>query len=234
MNTIFEFHHVSKCYGEGETKIHALKDINVLMEEGKLTVILGPSGAGKSTMLNVLGGLDRIDEGTIIVNQRDITTYSDAQLTSYRATEIGFVFQFYNLIANLTVWENVALMKEVQPKLGSIEDVLKQVGLYEHRHKFPAQLSGGEQQRVAIARALVKNPSLLLCDEPTGALDSQTGVMILQQLSDMSRVHKKSVVIVTHNAAIAQIADQVIYMKNGEIEQSILQKKPKRIDEVIW
>lgn len=234
MNTIFEFHHVSKCYGEGETKIHALKDINVLMEEGKLTVILGPSGAGKSTMLNVLGGLDRIDEGTIIVNQRDITTYSDAQLTSYRANDIGFVFQFYNLIANLTVWENVALMKEVQPKLGSIEDVLKQVGLYEHRHKFPAQLSGGEQQRVAIARALVKNPSLLLCDEPTGALDSQTGVMILQQLSDMSRVHKKSVVIVTHNAAIAQIADQVIYMKNGEIEQSILQKKPKRIDEVIW
>lgn len=234
MNNIFEFQQVSKSYGENEAKIHALKNVNVSMEEGKLTVILGPSGAGKSTMLNVLGGLDRIDEGKIIVNQMDITAYSDAQLTSYRASEIGFVFQFYNLIANLTVWENVALMKEVQPDITSVEAVLNQVGLYEHRHKFPAQLSGGEQQRVAIARALVKNPSLLLCDEPTGALDSKTGVLILQQLSDMASVHEKSVVIVTHNAAIAQIADQVIYMKNGEIEQSILQREPKQIDEVIW
>lgn len=234
MNNIFEFQQVSKCYGEKETKIHALKNVNVSMEEGKLTVILGPSGAGKSTMLNVLGGLDRIDEGKIIVNQMDITTYSDAQLTRYRASEIGFIFQFYNLIANLTVWENIALMKEVQPNITSVETVLKQVDLYEHRHKFPAQLSGGEQQRVAIARALVKNPSLLLCDEPTGALDSKTGVLILQQLSDMARKYGKSVVIVTHNAAIAQIADQVIHMKNGEIEQSIVQKEPKSIDEVVW
>lgn len=234
MNNIFEFQQVSKSYGENEAKIHALKNVNVSMEEGKLTVILGPSGAGKSTMLNVLGGLDRIDDGKIIVNQMDITAYSDAQLTKYRASEIGFVFQFYNLIANLTVWENIALMKEVQANITSVETVLKQVGLYEHRHKFPAQLSGGEQQRVAIARALVKNPSLLLCDEPTGALDSKTGVLILQQLSDMARKYGKSVVIVTHNAAIAQIADQVIHMKNGEIEQSMLQKHPQSIDEVIW
>lgn len=234
MKSIFELHGVMKSYGEKEAKRYALQNVEVAMEQGTLCVILGPSGAGKSTMLNLLGGLDRADQGTILVDGNDITAYTESQLTAYRAKTIGFIFQFYNLLANLTVYENIALMKEVQPELRAIDEVLCQVGLHTHMHKFPAQLSGGEQQRVAIARALVKNPSLLLCDEPTGALDSETGIVILRLLADMARLHHKSVVIVTHNAAIAQIADQIIKMKNGYVQEVILQAHPKQIDEVSW
>ena len=230
---MIEVQHVSKFYQMEDQKIYALKDVSFQIEDGEF-VILGPSGAGKSTMLNLLGGIDQIDEGEILVNQHKLSTKNEKELTQYRADEIGFIFQFYNLIPTLNVLENVALMSDIKKDTLPAMQILKDVGLSKHSKKFPSQLSGGEQQRVSIARALSKNPNVLLCDEPTGALDSETGKMILILLQDMCRRYHKTTIIVTHNAAIAPCADKVIQIHNGRISSIIHQKQPLNIKEVEW
>ncbi|MDR2634788.1 MAG: ABC transporter ATP-binding protein, partial [Clostridiales bacterium] len=202
-------------------------------EDGEFVVILGPSGAGKSTVLNLLGGMDKATDGEIIVGGEHIERFSDKRLTEYRARSIGFVFQFYNLIPTLTAYENAALVKEVTANYRPAEETLESVGLKSHKNKFPSQLSGGEQQRVSIARALCKNPRLLLCDEPTGALDSGTGVKILSLLKDAAKAGR-TVVVVTHNAAISAAADKVIRFKNGRAESVEINQFPKDMGEVIW
>lgn len=234
MKDWIEFHKVSKIYGSEEAQIKALDDVSFTIEKGSFTVILGPSGAGKSTILNLLGGMDQVSHGEIIVNKQRITDLKEQALATYRAQQVGFVFQFYNLIPTLSAYENVALMKELTKQALNPQQVLQDVGLGKHLHKFPSALSGGEQQRVSIARAIAKNPSLLLCDEPTGALDSQTGCTILQLLLDLVKQKQCTVVIVTHNAAIAQIADRIIHMKNGEIASIHDQPYPRSINEVNW
>ncbi len=208
--------------------------MNLSLEEGKFIVVLGLSGAGKSTLLNLLGGLDSPTEGTILVNGKDISTLTANELAEYRAASVGFVFQSYNLIPTLTVIENVALVKEIAPNPLSSHDMLKAVGLSDHIHQFPSELSGGEQQRVSIARALAKNPHILLCDEPTGALDSQTGVMVLGLLLSMAREMGKTIIVVTHNQNIAKMADTVIRVKNGRIEDCRNQDHPLSVEEVDW
>lgn len=229
-----EFGHVNKIYHTGTRETYALKDVSFSVRQGEFTVILGPSGAGKSTILNILGGIDTADGGTVIVSGQDITGLGERELSRYRAEKVGFVFQFYNLIPTLTVSENVALMGEL--KKGSIpaKEALDRVGLRGYEHKFPDQLSGGEQQRVSIARAIAKNPEILLCDEPTGALDSETGCLVLEQLWRLCREDKKTTLIVTHNAGIAQAADKVIYVKNGEITDIRINPSPLKISEVEW
>lgn len=207
----------SKVYQMGETKIFANRDVNFEVEEGKVTVILGPSGAGKSTVLNMLGGMDSPTSGQIMIDNMDIATFNDRQLTNYRRHDVGFVFQFYNLIPNLSTLENVELATSLVEDGQAPEEVLKAVGLQERMDNFPSQLSGGEQQRLAIARALAKNPKLLLCDEPTGALDYQTGKQVLQLLSDASRKFHKTVIIITHNSEIAQMADRVIQINDARV-----------------
>lgn len=207
----------SKVYQMGETKIFANRDVNFEVEEGKVTVILGPSGAGKSTVLNMLGGMDSPTSGQIMIDNMDIATFNDRQLTNYRRHDVGFVFQFYNLIPNLSTLENVELATSLVKDGQAPEEVLKAVGLQERMDNFPSQLSGGEQQRLAIARALAKNPKLLLCDEPTGALDYQTGKQVLQLLSDASRKFHKTVIIITHNSEIAQMADRVIQINDARV-----------------
>lgn len=197
-------------------------------------MILGPSGAGKSALLNLLGGLDSPTSGTIIVDGKDISTYTDDELAEYRAEKVGFVFQFYNLVPTLTVYENVALVKEIVSNSLSPEKMLEEVGLLDHMKKFPVELSGGEQQRVSIARALAKNPKILLCDEPTGALDSETGVLVLKLLLRMARDYGKTIIIVTHNQNIAKMADVVIRVKNGKIKSMEEQECPMSADEVEW
>lgn len=234
MKEIVKFQNVCKYYGDKDTRIAALDHVNFSIYDAQLTVILGPSGAGKSTLLNVLGGMNVVDEGDVFVGDQCITNLSEVALANYRAQHIGFVFQFYNLIHNLTAFENVALMKEVNKRSDDPRKVLTSVGLTLQQDKFPNQLSGGEQQRVAIARALVKKPTLLLCDEPTGALDSQTGKAVLKVLLDMVRIHKKSVIIVTHNNAIANIADRILSMKNGCVERIEVNEKPCDVDGVNW
>lgn len=229
-----ELEKITKEYFMGDQKILAVNQVSFSIEKGELVVILGPSGAGKSTILNLLGGMDTATSGQLFVDEQDITALKDSQLTDYRASEVGFVFQFYNLIPALTVYENVALIKEATSKALEPEAVLKSVGLWELRHLFPTQISGGEQQRTAIARALCKNPKLLLCDEPTGALDSETGVVILSLLQNMSREKGHTVVIVTHNASFAEMADKVIQIKNGCIEDITLNTAPKDVREVRW
>ena len=204
------------------------------LDEGKFVVILGPSGAGKSTLLNLLGGLDSPTEGRILVQGKDIAALSGDELAAYRAATVGFVFQFYNLIPTLTVKENVALVREIAPQALDPEQILSQVGLQDHLDSFPAQLSGGEQQRVSIARALAKNPKILLCDEPTGALDSETGVVVLKLLLDMAREYGKTIVIVTHNQSIAKMADVVIRVKSGRLQSVTIQDAPLSADEVEW
>ena len=231
---IVEFKEVSRVYRNGDHEQRALDRVNLQLEEGKFIVILGPSGAGKSTLLNLLGGLDNPTEGTITVKGRDISTLSAHELADYRAASVGFVFQSYNLIPTLTVIENVALVKEIAPKPLSSHDMLKAVGLADHIHQFPSELSGGEQQRVSIARALAKNPDILLCDEPTGALDSETGVVVLKLLLSMAREMGKTIIIVTHNQNIAKMADVVIRVKNGKIQSCEEQAEPLAVDEVDW
>lgn len=231
---IVEFKNVSRVYTSGDHELKALDNVNLTLDEGKFIVILGPSGAGKSTFLNLLGGLDSPTSGKIIVDGKDISDLSGDELAVYRAAKVGFVFQFYNLVPTLTVHENVALVKEIAPDALSATKMLEEVGLSDHLKNFPSELSGGEQQRVSIARALAKNPKILLCDEPTGALDSQTGVLVLKLLLKMARDYGKTIVIVTHNQNIAKMADVVMRVKNGKILSCDEQKNPVSADDIDW
>ncbi len=225
---------VSRVYTSGEHRLNALDRVDLSLEEGKFIVILGPSGAGKSTLLNLLGGLDQPTSGTITVYGKDISALNEDQLAEYRAETVGFVFQFYNLIPTLTVYENVALVREIVRDALDPAKILEEVGLKDHLNQFPSQLSGGEQQRVSIARALCKNPKILLCDEPTGALDSDTGVLVLKLLLSMAKTYRKTIVIVTHNQNIAKMADVVIQVKNGRIRSLEIQDEPLSAEEVEW
>ena len=229
-----EFKDVCKTYQMGEVEIKALDKASFKINKGELVVILGPSGAGKTTCLNILGGMDNATSGNVIVGDKDITTYKPKELITYRRNDIGFVFQFYNLIQNLTALENVELAVQLCKDHLDPEKVLADVGLKNRTHNFPSQLSGGEQQRVAIARAIAKNPKLLLCDEPTGALDYKTGKSILKLLERTARKEHMTVVIITHNSAIAPMADKVIKFKNGKTEDIIINKKPISIDDIEW
>ncbi len=233
MQELINFKNVSKTYVLGEQKYKALDKVNFKINKGEFVVILGPSGAGKSTLLNLLGGMDKATSGTITINNEEISKYSDEKLTTYRAENIGFIFQFYNILPTLTVLENVKIVNDIVKKPKNAKEVLKQVGLEKHYNKFPNQLSGGEQQRVSIARAVAKDPILLLCDEPTGALDSKTGVEVLKLLKKQCD-ENNTVVVVTHNSLIAEIADHIIRLKNGKIESDEINKNPKNIDEVVW
>jgi putative ABC transport system ATP-binding protein len=234
MSTIIEFKNVNKEYKSGDHILKAMDNVNFTIESGEFVVILGPSGAGKSTLLNLLGGLDSVTSGQIIVNNNHVESFNDNQLTEYRAKNVGFIFQFYNLIPNLTALENVELMKDIVDVNINGEAVLDSVGLKDHANQFPAQLSGGEQQRVSIARAVAKQPTMLLCDEPTGALDSRTGVLILNLLQGMSNNKNTTVVIVTHNAILAEAADKVIRIKNGQVESITVNDNPKKVTDLDW
>ncbi len=234
MEKFIELKKVSKKYTVGDKPFYALKNVSFTIAKGEFVVVLGPSGAGKSTLLNLIGGMDKASGGNIIIDGDDITKYKENKLASYRGENIGFVFQFYNLLPTLTVLENVELIKEVCKKEVKAKEALKAVGLARHINKFPSSLSGGEQQRVSIARAVAKTPKLLLCDEPTGALDSKTGVEVLKLLHSKCKDEGNTVIIVTHNSLFASIADKVIYLKNGELENTVINKKPKNIDEVNW
>ncbi len=229
-----EFNHIVKEYKTGETSIRALDDASFIVEKGELAVILGSSGAGKTTALNILGGMDTATEGQIIVDGRDITAFTPKQLVGYRRTDIGFVFQFYNLVPNLTALENVELAAQVCSDSLDAGETLDKVGLSERKDNFPAQLSGGEQQRVAIARAIAKNPKLLLCDEPTGALDYNTGKQILQLLQDTCRKDNITVLIITHNSALAPMADRLIRFKSGKVTEMTTNAHPTPIAEIEW
>lgn len=231
---LIDIQHITKTYTVGDQSIKALEDCSFSINKGELVVILGPSGAGKTTVLNLLGGMDIPSEGTLIVDGKRIHQYTKKELVEYRRTEIGFVFQFYNLVANLTALENVELACQICPTSLQPKSVLTQVGLADRLHNFPAQLSGGEQQRVAIARAIAKNPKLLLCDEPTGALDSDTGQRIISLLQQNCKEMQMTTVLITHNAVIAEIADKVIHIKNGRVKQVILNKHPKHAAEIAW
>ena len=226
--------HVEKLYHVGEVTITAVSDISFTVDKGEFLVVVGPSGAGKTTVLNILGGMDSCTSGTITVDGQTISSYGPKELTVYRRFDIGFVFQFYNLVQNLTALENVELATQIAKSPLPPEEVLAHVGLSHRLHNFPAQLSGGEQQRVAIARALAKNPKLLLCDEPTGALDYVTGKAILKLLQDTCRQQGMTVIVITHNTAIAPMADKVIHVKNGQVEQIDLNPNPLPVEEIEW
>lgn len=229
-----EFENIKKEYTIGDIKITAVDSCSFSIEEGELVVILGPSGAGKTTVLNLLGGMDSPSAGNIKVNGNEIHNYNKRKLIEYRRNDIGFVFQFYNLVGNLTALENVELACQICPDSLEPEVILSQVGLSERMNSFPSQLSGGEQQRVAIARAIAKNPKLLLCDEPTGALDSVTGQRIIELLQKTCREMGMTTVLITHNAVIAEIADKVIKIKNGTVKDVINNGNPKRAEEIVW
>lgn len=236
MEELISFKNVKKTYIVGEKKYNALDGVNFTINKGEFVVILGPSGAGKSTLLNLLGRMDKVTSGKIKIGNEVISDYTDLQLTDYRAENVGFIFQFYNILPTLTVLENVQIVNDIVKKPKNAKKILKDVGLEKHYNKFPNQLSGGEQQRVSIARAIAKDPILLLCDEPTGALDSKTGVEVLKLLKEQCDANngENTVVIVTHNSLIAQIADRVIRLKNGKVESNEINKTPKNIDEVEW
>ena len=231
---IVAFQNVTRVYTSGDHTLKALDGVSFTLDEGRFAVILGPSGAGKSTLLHLLGGLDSPTGGSIRVDGRDIAALRSNELADYRAATVGFVFQFYNLIPTLTVYENVALVKAIAPNAFDAKKMLTEVGLADHLHHFPAELSGGEQQRVSIARALCKNPALLLCDEPTGALDSKTGLQVLALLKDVSEKYQTTVAIITHNAAIAPLARRVIRVRNGQIESVELNDHPASVEEIAW
>ena len=236
MQELIKFENVKKTYNIGEKSFNALDGADFSINKGEFVVVLGPSGAGKSTLLNLLGGMDKSTSGSIIVGGKDISKYTDKQLTEYRAENIGFIFQFYNILPTLTVLENVELVDSIVKNPKDAKQILKEVGLEEHYNKFPNQLSGGEQQRVSIARAIAKDPLLLLCDEPTGALDSKTGVEVLKLLKKQCDANngENTVIIVTHNSLIAEVADRVIRLKNGKVESNTINKNPKNIEEVNW
>lgn len=229
-----EFADVSKIYQMGEVEVAAVRDMSFTIERGEFVVIVGPSGAGKTTLLNMLGGMDSCTSGTIMLDGREISRFSERQLTQYRRLDIGFVFQFYNLVQNLTALENVELASQICPNPLDAAQVLAQVGLAHRMDNFPAQLSGGEQQRVAIARALAKNPKLLLCDEPTGALDYKTGKAILKLLQDTCRTTGKTVVLITHNSAFADIADRVIHVREGRVASCYINPHPGNAADLEW
>lgn len=229
-----EFRNVCKRYGTADNPVHALKDASFTIEEGELAVILGASGAGKTTALNILGGMDSATSGQVLVDGKDVTGYKKKQLCTYRRMDVGFVFQFYNLVQNLTALENVELAAQICPDSLDAEEVLDKVGLSERMQNFPAQLSGGEQQRVSIARAIAKNPKLLLCDEPTGALDYNTGKQILKLLQDTCRRDRMTVIIITHNSALAPMADRLIRFKSGQVIEEKVNQSPTPISEIEW
>jgi len=229
-----EFEQVAKTYHMGEVEIQALRDATFTVEKGELVVIVGPSGAGKTTLLNILGGMDTLTSGKVTLDGREISALNKKQLTVYRREDVGFVFQFYNLIGNLTALENVELANQISKDPLDAAQVLQDVGLGARAKNFPSQLSGGEQQRVAIARALAKNPKLLLCDEPTGALDYNTGKAILKLLQDMSRQKGMTVIIITHNSALTAMADRVIRVKNGTVSSVEVNANPQDISEIEW
>lgn len=234
MEYVVEFQNVYKYYHVGDSVIRATDDVSFKIKKGEFAVVVGPSGAGKTTILNLLGGMEEADKGKIIVNGSNITYFDEKQLTNYRRNDVGFVFQFYNLMPNLTALENIELASEICKNALKPKDVLIEVGLEERMNNFPSQLSGGEQQRVAIARAIAKNPSLLLCDEPTGALDYQTGKSILKLLYDTSKKTGKAVIVITHNAAITKMADHVLYVKNGKIIKEEYNSSPTPIEKIEW
>ena len=229
-----EFQNVSKIYTMGNNKIHAADGVTFSIKEGEFCVIVGPSGAGKTTVLNMLGGMDRVTDGKIFVDGVEVSAFNERKLTDYRRYDVGFVFQFYNLIQNLTARENVEIASEICRNPLDADETLKNVGLADRMNNFPAQLSGGEQQRVSIARAIAKNPKLLLCDEPTGALDYETGKAILKLLHDVCRNNKKTVIVITHNQAITQMADRVIHIKNGKVSSEEINGHPADVSVIEW
>ena len=228
------FEEVCRDYQTGDTVVHAADHVTFSIEKGEFCVVLGPSGAGKTTVLNLLGGMDKATSGTIRVGNKVVTSMRSPQLTEYRRLDVGFVFQFYNLMPNLTALENVELAQQVCPNALNPAEVLSQVGLQDRMNNFPAQLSGGEQQRVSIARALCKNPALLLCDEPTGALDSKTGEQVLELLTRVTREFGATVVIITHNASIAPLGDRVIRIRNGSVQSVERNEHPARVEDITW
>ena len=234
MDKVIEFKNVTKEYVNGEHVLNAVNKLNFTIDKGEFVVILGPSGSGKSTLLNLLGGLDSVSYGDIIIDDNNITHYNDNELTKFRAEKIGFIFQFYNLIPSLTVYENIDLISELIDKDIDVDYALNQVDLLNHSNQFPSELSGGEQQRISIARAIIKKPSLLLCDEPTGALDSKTGFKIIKIIHDLSFKDNTTVVVVTHNEKIAEIANKVIYLNDGKIDNIKINTNPKTPEEIDW
>lgn len=234
MTTLIEVKNVFKEYQTGNQILKAANNLNFTIDKGELVVILGPSGSGKSTLLNLLGGLDKATRGEIIIDGENIVALSDKKLTHYRAKEIGFIFQFYNLIPNLTACENIEILNDIVDENIDGKEILAQVGLAQHVNKFPSELSGGEQQRVSIARAIAKKPKMLLCDEPTGALDSNTGKIIIELLIDLCERENTTVIIVTHNAEFAKVANKVIHIKNGQVEYIDENENPQSVDAINW
>ena len=233
-NAYVKLEKVSNIYGSGEVRIVAVDEISFEINKGEFVVVVGPSGAGKTTVLNILGGMDKATSGKVLVDGTDIAKFNNKQLTSYRREDIGFVFQFYNLVPNLTALENVELALQICKEPLDARMVLEEVGLKNRLGNFPAQLSGGEQQRVSIARALAKNPKLLLCDEPTGALDYQTGKAILKLLQDMCREKGMTVIVITHNSALTPMADRVIKIKNGKVSSMVQNENPTSVEKIEW
>ena len=234
MATLITLEDVGKIYHTGDIMYEALHDVNLTIDEGEMVVILGPSGSGKSTLLNMVGGLDSATSGRIMFGDKEVTNLSDKELGEFRAIDVGIIFQFYNLIPTLTAMENVSLMRELGLDIMDPLEALRMVGLEERKDNFPSQMSGGQQQRVSIARAIAKRPRLLLCDEPTGALDTNTGKEILKLLQSQSREQHRTVVMVTHNSLFAEIADKVIYVKNGTVQDIVKNESPKDAEEIIW